>query len=303
MQLAGALGDVPLELGLVRAQLRLGAAMRSAIVLKDSASSSISARAAARRARVAVAGGQASRRGGQPAHRQADADVSSTETSSSRPSTAAALVRRVCSATSAAVAACCAACTRPQARRLLQLLLDRRDERGALFEQVVPRRDRWRVVARNLKPQAHRLGEVLAHQRQPRAAGRHLQLRGVQRPAAQRSPASRRAMTAAARLPRTALMADCELGERAAREYLGTVDGHARTARGGNELVDAVEGRVARVDPLRALRSAFRQLSRRSRCDASAARAVPAVAGVTGGRGRAGEVGGYRLLERIAGAA
>ena len=122
MQLAGALGDVPLELGLVRAQLRLrvldaiGHGVERFGQLVDLRASRRAGRArcdrpAARRRVAAVR-----RRTG-----RLMLIVSSTETSSSRPSTAAALVRRVCSATSAAMAACCAARTQSRARRLLQL--------------------------------------------------------------------------------------------------------------------------------------------------------------------------------------
>jgi len=55
-------------------------------------------------------------------------------------------------------------------------------------------------------------------------------------------------------------MANFELGKRALRDDLGTVDGHPGTTRGGNIVIDAIEGRVALVHPLRALGSAFRKL-------------------------------------------
>ena len=110
VQLVRALGDVLLELAWWARSSASTKVMRAAMVLKESASSSISAepprraraaRSPALNSRVAVV----SRRTGRLMLR-----VRSTETRSSTASTAPAVSRRVCSASSAAAAARPAAC-------------------------------------------------------------------------------------------------------------------------------------------------------------------------------------------------
>ncbi len=67
-------------------------------------------------------------------------------------------------------------------------------------------------------------------------------------------------------LPRTALMASYKLGERTSRDHLCAVDGKTRATGRGDALVDAIERRLARVGPLRALRRAAGELAGVRRC-------------------------------------
>ena len=60
--------------------------------------------------------------------------------------------------------------------RLLQLLLHAGGKRGAVLKQPVPLGRALRVVALDLKTQAGRVAEVLAHQREPGASGRGLEV-------------------------------------------------------------------------------------------------------------------------------
>ena len=118
------------------------------------------------------------------------------------------------------------------------------------------------VVARHLLAQAHALGEVLAHQRQPRAPGRDLQLRGIhvqQRREVLLAPRDDGGLgdVAAHRVD-----GGLELGERAARVHLRAIDGNAGAAGGGDEQVHVVEGGLAILGHLRALRGARGQLAR-----------------------------------------
>ena len=185
---------VALKLRLVRAQLRLGVldAVRHGIEglgeLGDSRRSCRAVRAArspAARRRVAAV----RRRTGTTRC----STVSSTETRSSRPSTAAALVRRVFGDFGGGRGVLCGL-HQAQARRLLQLLLDRADERGAL-QQVALGLAAGAVVARNPAAGAPP-GKVLAQQRQPRAP-RDTCSSGAFRSSSERKSSSRRAMTAA----------------------------------------------------------------------------------------------------------
>ena len=74
MQLAGALGHVALKFRLVRAQLRLGMLYAVRHGIEGFGQFGDFRGAAARGARGAVPGGEAARRGGEPAYRQTDAD-------------------------------------------------------------------------------------------------------------------------------------------------------------------------------------------------------------------------------------
>ena len=185
-----------------------------------------------------------------------------------------------------------------QTRGHLQLLLHAEREGGAVLAQVVPLWSALRVIALDLTPQVRGLREVLPHQPEPGPAGGTLELRGVRihhRPEvtlALRHHGGRGDVAAhgVEGLP--------ELGERAPRHHLGSVDGQSRAARGGDALVDLVEGRLALRDPLRALRGAAGELAR-----------VGDVAGELQAQGGAGrgdrrcrrtaEVRGDRRLERI----
>ena len=187
-----------------------------------------------------------------------------------------------------------------QACRLLQRLLDRGGERGAVLEQAVPLGSCGLIVTGDLQAQAHGFGKVLLHAGEPRAPGGHLQLRRVQ--VEQRAEVFLAAgddrrfggVAAAHRVDR-----GLELRERTATEDLGAVDGHPGAAGGGDELVGAIERRLTCVGGLCALRGAGGELTRG--LDVTGELRAQRQGGGRDRRPRpVAEVGGHRIFQRIA---
>ena len=300
MELAGALGDALLELGLVGAQLRfrvrdaIGHGVEGFGELVDLG------RAAARGARPAVAAGEQPRGRGQPAHRHADAHREQRRHEQHQPEHGERGVPERMLGSLGRGGRVLRGLQQSLARGQLQLPLHADRERGAVLAQAVPERPALAVVALARAAQPGGFREVLSHQGEPSTARRGLEFRGVRVQHLSEFTLAlgdngRGGQVAAHRVD-----GGVELRERALRHHLRAIDGEPRAAGGNDAPVDVVEGRLAPGVPLQALRSAGRELTRVGDVTGELL-AQSGGGGRDRARRRAAEVLGDRRLERIAG--